>query len=160
MKHGSRYSYQRGCRCELCVDIYNSYQRAWDKANADRRALHKARYREKNREKLHEYNKRYREENGDKQRATKARWRALQKNAPGSHTAAEFNNLKSKYGNRCIRCGIHETFVGTLHRDHIVPLSKGGYDSIDNLQPLCRDCNTRKGTTIKDWRKETIADEK
>ena len=29
--------------------------------------------------------------------------------------------------------------------DHIVPKSLGGTDNIDNLRPLCRDCNNKRG---------------
>ena len=29
--------------------------------------------------------------------------------------------------------------------DHIVPLSKGGDSVLENLQLICRSCNTRKG---------------
>lgn len=39
-----------------------------------------------------------------------------------------------------------------LTKDHIVPKSKGGADHVDNLQPMCAECNARKGNhhdTIK-----------
>lgn len=42
---------------------------------------------------------------------------------------------------RCVRCETHLD----LCADHIVPESKGGETSIDNLQTLCRSCNSSKG---------------
>jgi len=37
-----------------------------------------------------------------------------------------------------------------LTRDHIIPKSKGGEDTIDNFQILCETCNTSKGGQIMD----------
>lgn len=41
----------------------------------------------------------------------------------------------------CQRCGIRED----LEVDHIRPVSKGGRDSLKNLQTLCKRCNVKKG---------------
>jgi len=41
----------------------------------------------------------------------------------------------------------------TLHMDHIVPLSRGGTTTLDNLQTLCSRCNLGKGNRDDtDWR--------
>ena len=39
-----------------------------------------------------------------------------------------------------------------LHIEHLLPISKGGSSRIENLFPLCGDCNMSKGDKdIKDW---------
>jgi hypothetical protein len=43
---------------------------------------------------------------------------------------------------RCKRCGAYRN----LTADHVIPESKGGPTALDNLQTLCRSCNSRKGT--------------
>ena len=42
---------------------------------------------------------------------------------------------------RCVTCGTHIN----LSCDHIVAESKGGPTTLDNLQTMCRPCNSRKG---------------
>lgn len=48
-------------------------------------------------------------------------------------------------GGRCEGCG-NEFEWRNLVIDHIVPVSKGGGDHINNLQLLCDACNRLKGT--------------
>jgi len=44
----------------------------------------------------------------------------------------------------CKHCG---RGTGKFHVDHIVPLSKGGGDELENLQFLCAQCNLRKSNS-------------
>ena len=43
-----------------------------------------------------------------------------------------------------------ETKPGERHRDHIIPISRGGADSVENLCVACPTCNLKKGTRMPD----------
>lgn len=75
------------------------------------------------------------------------KYKRRKRGALGSHTFGEWENLKAQYNWICPCCRIKEPFV-KLTEDHVVPLSKGGSDNIENIQPLCRQCNSSKNTTI------------
>lgn len=71
--------------------------------------------------------------------------------AEGSHTFGEWELLKKQYGYICPCCKKQEPFnqrIKCLTEDHIIPLSKGGSDYIENIQPLCMHCNLVKHTEI------------
>lgn len=65
----------------------------------------------------------------------------------GSHTLGDWENLKIQYNLICPCCHKSEPDI-TLSEDHIIPLSRGGSDNIENIQPLCRSCNSKKHTHI------------
>lgn len=73
----------------------------------------------------------------------KARRYARERNAEGSHTLEEWKELCEKFDNKCAKCKESKK----LTKDHIKPLSAGGSDYISNIQPLCRNCNSRKWKT-------------
>ena len=47
-------------------------------------------------------------------------------------------------GGKCVYCGSNEN----LHLNHIIPFSKGGDTSVENLQLLCQKCNLEKSNKI------------
>jgi 5-methylcytosine-specific restriction endonuclease McrA len=84
--------------------------------------------------------------------ALAARRRALSFGYEGEHfTTEEWLALLELYGGRCLRCGTRER----ISVDHVVPLSLGGGNSIDNIQPLCEMCNSLKSDTVADYRCDT-----
>lgn len=56
--------------------------------------------------------------------------------------------IYEKYNSTCLCCGSKSK----LSIDHIVPVTKGGLSTVDNLQLLCMLCNIRKSTKIIDYR--------
>jgi 5-methylcytosine-specific restriction endonuclease McrA len=83
--------------------------------------------------------------------AASNRRRARKLAAGGSHTEEQWQALKAFYDNKCLCCGQREPAI-RLTRDHVIPLTKGGSDSIDNIQPLCARCNAKKNNKKLDYR--------
>ncbi len=47
----------------------------------------------------------------------------------------------------CYYCGV-QVAHRQLTMDHLVPLSRGGRSTKDNLVPSCKDCNNKKKTML------------
>nr|DAO63789.1 MAG TPA: HNHc [Caudoviricetes sp.] len=76
--------------------------------------------------------------------------RLAEARAKGTHTKSEWDEMRNFFG-YCVKCGKSAEDV-ELVKDHIIPIYQGGSDSITNLQPLCRSCNSSKGPDSKDYR--------
>ena len=59
-------------------------------------------------------------------------------------TAQDWIEIQQLQDYKCAYCGAYEP----LHRDHIVPVSKGGNNTKSNIQGLCCKCNLRKSNKI------------
>ncbi len=64
---------------------------------------------------------------------------------PAELTAARREKVFERDGRRCVFCGCHGLeWDNPLSIDHITPEIDGGTHALQNLQTLCRICNSRK----------------
>ncbi len=131
-------------------------KRAYNKANRDRRRLYyesnkevaKAQglaYRWANIEAARRYGREHYKANPAKYKSHNRKRRAA---LVGSFTQQDVENLLSVQHGLCAgcRCCIKQKY----EIDHVVPVSKGGCNSPDNLQLLCKPCNRKKRTMMPD----------
>ena len=104
----------------------------------------------------------WRERHPDKPYEYKSRHRARLAGCEGEFTAEEWAELKRRFRYRCVRCGAFEgsLWAPQLSPDHIVPLSRGGKNTIENIQPLCLPCNRWKRSKIIDFRQRRFGMDK
>lgn len=126
-----KYSY-----CKFCAKKYgNTRTYAWIERNKEKWKMYS-----------NEYGKKWRKNNYDKVLQTIWKRRKLLK-VGGTHSSEEWENLKKEFKNKCLNCKVPEQFI-KLSRDHIIPITLGGDNTIKNIQPLCLKCNLIKGTKI------------
>ena len=75
----------------------------------------------------------------------------------GVHTAEKWQAMLEVFSHTCVQCRVQNPRGGIV-KDHILPIYQGGSDGIDNLQPLCTSCNSRKGPDSTDHRNGACAD--
>lgn len=130
---------------------YQEGSRRRRRANPEKDREQCRRWRANNPDKVKESNRRWLKKYPDKHVAQVQRRRAKMLGAGGSYTAAEWQALCEEYDNKCLCCGRKEPDI-KLTVDHVLPIDLGGRNDIDNLQPLCKSCNSRKNNRYIDYR--------
>lgn len=118
------------------------YRQEWSKRNKDKKRLSQKAWRDKNKDKIKEYRKEHERANPQRYTCYRRNYRALKRNAKGSHTVSDIECLLQKQEHSCNYCSCDVSL--NYHVDHIQPLSLGGRNDITNLQILCPTCNLSK----------------
>lgn len=164
--------------CAPCKRIADAAaMKRWRERNPDLTLRLAREYREQNREKERERFRRYdqanrekrrlaiaasRAENPDHHRELRRKWRAANLERSRARCRAYWHRRRSgsdpseevdAYAEllllqACGYCGATEN----MSIDHVVPLSRGGKHTVDNLLPACRSCNSSKGNKLlEEW---------
>jgi len=116
----------------------------WYAENKDRIAAYNKEWSERNKDKIAAHNKEYARVHREEYKAHCRNRRARLREAIGSHTAEDIQNLLLLQRKKCAVCST--SIVKGYHVDHIVALVNGGSNDKHNLQLLCQHCNCTKSS--------------
>ena len=137
-KHpGYHREYYQGHRLE-----YRQRSSEWDAANPEQAHYLRSRWRKANPEKVKVFSAAYRQRHPEVFVVHAARRRALRRALPATLTTAQWEAIKEAYRYRCAYCGKKPS---RLTQDHVVPVTKGGGTTAENIVPACQQCNRSKG---------------
>ena len=139
-------------RCKPCTQEKNN---KWSKANREKVNARSRRWNEKNSDLKRDINARYREKNqsliNEKRRQkrianpSEERVKAAKRRAPGNSLPKDIVAiLLIKQGYKCACC--EASLLDGYHLDHMMPISKGGLNTIDNVHLMAPKCNLQKYT--------------
>jgi len=119
-------------------------------------------YRETNRQKVTKQKKQWKIDNYEKtlhsnRKAIRARRARLKNNITIAYTESQ---VISTYGTNCNICGLEIDFLAPrqvgkrgwekgLHIDHLLPIAKGGSDTLNNVRPTHGLCNLKKSAKLE-----------
>lgn len=112
------------------------------KAAAKFRNVHRERSNSQSRAGLEKWRKAHPERYREYHRVSECARRARKRAAGGSFTLTQIDSIFLKQKGRCTAC--LASIKSKYEIDHVVPLAKGGDNSIQNIQLLCPKCNRDK----------------
>jgi 5-methylcytosine-specific restriction endonuclease McrA len=138
----ARAEYRKRNVTAIKIQQQDNYQRNKEKRKANATAWQKA-----NPEKFKHYQRISKKRNKESIAADSRRRNARRK-ANGVFAIAKKELIKLNRG-PCFYCGS----LDRITVDHVVAIARGGTDSIGNLVPACKSCNSQKRQlTIMEWR--------
>lgn len=139
--------------CSVCKEVKPSddfyrtnkhldglYSRCKDCHN-ERAAPGQAKYRTVNQERVQGWLREWNRTNQEARRVINHRRRAAKHAVESNFTRKQWAALKEAYEHCCAYCGKPSQ---RLTIDHVIPLSKGGPHTIQNIVPACNPCNSSK----------------
>lgn len=120
----------------------------WLKRYPEKKAKQQSAWYNKNRERVIEKSKQWAVNNRAEFKINQHNRRVKIRNTHTPITKEQWNFLLEYSHYKCMCCGSSES----LSLDHIVPISRGGKNTFQNIQVLCRRCNSTKSAKTIDYR--------
>ena len=138
------------------ISRYNKFYKAKNKEKVEElRKKNKEKYNARHREYLKENEailkvkrREYRKKNMDKHRLNEQVRSARKRALKSTLTTNQWQQCLSHFKHQCAYCDCTEK----LEQEHVIPVSKGGHYTADNIIPACRSCNASKNNkSLEEW---------
>lgn len=124
--------------CENCEEIAKKEKAIYDKE-----------YSENNKEHKKEYYIKWKMQGGQEIRRINEQSReAMKRNLKNTFTVEDWEDCLDFFNNECAYCGRSDI---ELSQDHVIPISKGGEYTKENIVPACKHCNSSKNNRDLDY---------
>ena len=120
--------------------------RLWRVKNIDRADENRRKWRRENPERMTLLSKRWRENNPEKQRTIMFNRNSASRGVRLAVKHGLLEKMMNFQSSKCAYCQVN--ISDEFHVDHLIPVSKGGGNSPENLQLLCPSCNLRKSAMM------------
>lgn len=121
-------------------DVIAQQRKQYRQDNKETIAKYNKQHRSKNLETIKEHNRRYDREHLEERRIGKQKYRARKNMLINTLTIEQWENIKLYFNNECAYCGK----ALPLAQEHLIPVSKGGEYTHNNIVPSCKACNCSK----------------
>jgi len=123
----------------------NSKNKEWYQKNKKRILRERKVYYQKNKERLQAYGRKHAKNNPEIYLAARHRRRtAIRNNGRNDLTAEQIKWLFKNFP-QCFYCKREND----LTIDHVIPISKGGQNTLSNIVPACSECNNMKRAKLE-----------
>ena len=131
--------------CEQIKAQVAAYYTAHQTTYCEKDKIRGAAYRATHREQISVRGAAYRVAHPEIHQLATARRRARKFALSATLTTEEWEIIKQAYKHRCAYCGERPR---QLTQDHVIPITRGGGTTSNNIVPACKSCNSSKGTKL------------
>jgi len=126
------------------------YQQKYYQAHKEEKAEKQCKYYQSHKKKMAEKHRKYRSSPKGHLKIIfhNRKRKAHLKNSKATLTSEQWEKILKMQKNKCNTCGKRFTRAREPTMDHIIPLSQGGGSTSENIQALCRSCNSHKHAKI------------
>lgn len=146
-EYKNKSSYHSNYRKQNKASIKKRRKEHYEK-NKDNYKRYMKIYYQENKRRIGKQKRLYERENRKKSNSYKLNYIHKKRSLISNFTTDQWQQCLTHFNHQCAYCDCTEK----LEQEHVIPVSKGGHYTADNIIPACRSCNASKNNkSLEEW---------